>query len=210
MIRPRRAPGGDGRIRPVRAGDLGSGLLAATAALLVLACGDGGEDASRPLSDTVYVEVMARLVVLDSALAPPSDLPGGEAAADSLRARVLEEWEVDADRLLEYARVRGGDPERMEAVWRRVHELSDSLGAAGWTPDRPGEAGTGRRDAGAPSDTPDAASDSPAAPTDTLDGTASTDTVAAAEDPPDTPGGAGSPPRRAVRDAPRGPAADRP
>lgn len=122
----RRDPAGPGR----------PGLALLAAAILVPGCGgddDGG--GTQLLSDSVYVEVMARLVVLDSAFSPsPEAASGGGERGDSLRALVLESRGVDADQLLDYARTRGASPERMEAVWRRVDELSDSLAAAGWTP----------------------------------------------------------------------------
>jgi hypothetical protein len=109
--------------------------LVLTAALIAAACGGDGRSGTETLSDSVYVDVMARLVVLDSALSPtPEAASVGRTRADSLRARVLESRGVEPDQLLEYARTRGTSPDRMEAVWRRVHELSDSLTDAGWTP----------------------------------------------------------------------------
>lgn len=121
----RRDPAGPGR----------PGLALLAAAILVPGCGGDDGGGTQPLSDSVYVEVMARLVVLDSALSPSPEAASGDGGrADSLRARVLESRGVDADQLLDYARTRGASPERMEAVWRRVDELSDSLAAAGWTP----------------------------------------------------------------------------
>lgn len=138
------------RSAPGHAAGPAAGLLLLTAVLVPWGCG-GDRDGTDTLSDSVYVEVMARLVVLDSALSPaPETASGDRERADSLRTRILESWGVDADRLLDYARTRGGDPEGMEAVWSRVHELSDSLAVAGWTP--PGAEAPGDT-AGADADT---------------------------------------------------------
>lgn len=147
---------------PRRAGPWGAALVPAVAVLL-LACDGADGDGPRTLGDSVYVEVMARLVVLDSALSPRAESPDGGSVADSLRDLVLERWDVDPDGLLDYARTRGASPERMEAVWRRVHELSDSLEAAGWSPgdELPAQGDTARAPA-------DSAEDDPAGG-DTLD-----------------------------------------
>lgn len=134
------------------------GLALLSAALLASACGGDGGTGTETLSDSLYVEVMARLVVLDSALSPtPDEAAVDRTLTDSLRARVLDSRGVEPDQLLEYARTRGADPERMEAVWRRVHELSDSLAAVGWTPPGGAPPGAGPADsARAPGDTAEA------------------------------------------------------
>lgn len=114
-----------------------SGLRAAgVAALLLLpAAGCGGDEADRAaVPDSVYVEAMARLVLLDTAVSPTLEPALSGAALDSARDRVLELWGVDAEALLAFARERGDEPDRMEAVWRRVYELSGALKDEEWRP----------------------------------------------------------------------------
>lgn len=124
--------------------------LALVATLALPACGADDTGPRPPVSDSVYVEVMARLVLLDSALAPRTGRGGdgdGALGADSLRRRVLDAWGVRAEELLDYAETRGTTPEHMDRIWQRIDELSDSLDAAGWSP------------AGAPGDSASAAGD---------------------------------------------------
>ena len=101
-------------------------------ALLTGAC-RGGEAPATPVPDSVYVEVMARLVLVDSAFGSSDGLPPGAPPADSVRARILERWGVKGEDLLSYARTRGDDPTQMQAIWRRIRDLSDSLDTAGWS-----------------------------------------------------------------------------
>lgn len=109
--------------------------IAGAAALLLLAAGCGGGEADRaPVGDSVYVEAMARLVLLDTAVSPTLEPALSGAALDSARDRVFERWGVDAEALLAFAREQGDDPDRMEAVWRRVYELSGSLKDEAWRP----------------------------------------------------------------------------
>lgn len=112
--------------------------------LTLLAAGCGSNDGSTrgpPVSDSVYVEVMARLVLLDSLMGSASrDLPDGT-SRDSARIRVLRAYDVRGEDLLAFARQRGTRPDRMEAIWRRIYELSDSLGDEGWRPPDPDSAG---------------------------------------------------------------------
>ena len=126
----------------------------AGALLLVLLVGCGGPEAGpRTVSDSVYVEAMARLVLLDTAVSPTLQPALTGAALDSARTRVLRRWGVDDEALLEFARNRGDDPGRMEAIWQRVYELSNTLQGEDW---RPG-AGPASPDSGpaAPADSPD-------------------------------------------------------
>lgn len=120
-------------------------------ALLVTGCGSGGSSASAPpVSDSVYVEVMARLVLLDSLMGSGSrQLPDGT-RRDSARLHVLRSYDVQGDDLLAYARERGTRPEQMEAIWRRIYELSDSLSDEGWRPVPPDSAGTDGEDGETP------------------------------------------------------------
>lgn len=107
----------------------------AVLALLVAGCGaDRGARSGAPVADSVYVEVMARLVLLDSLMGGGErHLPDGT-PRDSARAHVLRTFGVRGDELLAYARERGTQPEQMEAIWRRIYELSDSLEDEGWRP----------------------------------------------------------------------------
>lgn len=108
------------------------------AALLVSATACGGEDAARsPVPDSAYVEAMARMVLLDTAVSPSLDPPLSGPALDSARQRVLERYGVDTEQLLEFARTEGDDPGRMQAVWQRVRQLSDSLRKDRWRPEVP-------------------------------------------------------------------------
>lgn len=108
--------------------------------LLLVGCGDdGGDAAAPPVPDSAYVEVMARLVLLDSLMGSGApSLPEGT-SRDSARLRVLRAYGVQGDELLAFARERGTRPEEMEAIWRRIYELSDSLGDEGWRPPAPGD-----------------------------------------------------------------------
>lgn len=120
-------------------------------ALLAAGCGPGGDAASGPpVSDSVYVEVMARLVLLDSLMKSGSrHLPDGT-PRDSARRDVLRTFGVRGDELLAYARERGTRPAQMEAIWRRIYELSDSLSDVGWRPGPPDSGVADREDGGAP------------------------------------------------------------
>lgn len=106
---------------------------AAALALLAAACG-GREAGGGPVPDSVYVEAMARLVLLDTAVSPTLEPALEGSARDSARSRVLERYGVDAEELLAFARERGGDPERMQSVWQRVYELSGTLKEEDWRP----------------------------------------------------------------------------
>lgn len=114
--------------------------VVAVLVLLSVGCGSGGGGApAPPVSDSVYVEVMARLILLDSLMGPgAASLPEGT-SRDSARLRVLRAYGVQGDELLAFARERGTRPEEMEAIWRRIYELSDSLGDEDWRPPAPGD-----------------------------------------------------------------------
>ena len=107
---------------------------------LALACVAGcGGRTERPggLDDSTYVQVMARLALVDTALAPsdfhlPDSLP-----RDSARQLVLRHWGVADTALLAYADALGGRPDRMQEIWTSIRELADSLAEDGWRPDRP-------------------------------------------------------------------------
>lgn len=138
---------------------LAAGLLLAAAA----GCA-GPERSEAPVSDDVYVEVMARLAAVRVASDPDrvtpetpgqrSDSlpPGGQTPArgpepdgrvgalptgraDSLRESILEEHGITRRDLKIFARVVGDEPDRMEALWNRIAARVDSLVGAGWPVD---------------------------------------------------------------------------
>jgi len=118
-----------GRARPL--------VLAALLAGLAAACGGRAATRAAGLTDSTYVEVMARLALVDSTLAPadyqlPDSLP-----PDSARSLVLERWGVADSSLVAFAEEVGSEPERMQGIWQRIRELADSLATRGWRPDRP-------------------------------------------------------------------------
>lgn len=91
------------------------------------------------MSDSVYVEVMARLVLLEPDMTSEADVRLGGLPRDSARRRVLERYGVDAEQLVEFAEERGRTPAAMAAIWQRIQQLSDSLESDGWRP--PGTGG---------------------------------------------------------------------
>lgn len=118
--------------RPVP-GSRGRPTLALALVLAVAACGGPAERAG-PVPDSVYVEAMARMVLLDTAVSPSLEPAPEGPVLDSARQRVLRRYGVDTEGLLEFARASGDDPRRMETLWRRVYELSDSLKRQRWEP----------------------------------------------------------------------------
>lgn len=143
-MRPGTRSGGRIRAKPRR-------WALAVLALLVAGCGPGRDAASSPpVSDSVYVEVMARLVLLDSLMGSGARHLSDETPRDSARLQVLRTFGVEGDELLAYARERGTRPEQMEAIWRRIYELSDSLSDEGWRPVPPDSGVAGGEDGGAP------------------------------------------------------------
>ena len=127
-------------------------LLVPLGALLLLpACaGEESTASSLPASDSVYVEVMARLVLLDSAMTRPAEVPLRGLDRDSARQRVLDRFGVDARQLLEYAEERGRSPAATAEIWRRIQELADSLDASDWRPDGGEEDGASSPDSSPP------------------------------------------------------------
>lgn len=138
---------------------LAAGLLLAAAA----GCA-GPERSEAPVSEDVYVEVMARLAAVRVAADPDRVTPetrrrrsdslpaGGQPSArgpepdgrvgalstgraDSLRDSILEEHGITRSDLKIFARVVGDEPGRMEALWNRIAARADSLVGAGWPVD---------------------------------------------------------------------------
>jgi hypothetical protein len=95
------------------------GLLAigasAVGAMLASACGtaNGRDDV---LSDSAYVEVMARLARVRSQFTPRDSVRG-----DSARRAVLAELDVEAGELSEYASRYGEDAAHMMEIWTTIN-----------------------------------------------------------------------------------------
>lgn len=136
-------------LRPGPLGPLAATLLAG--ALLSSACSTDEAPGPSGLSDSVYVEVMARLVLLDPDMTSETDVPLRGLPRDSARSLVLDRWGVEPERLLRFAEQQGRSPARMAELWRRIQERSDTLESRGW---RPGEENDGeaRPDNSSPGD----------------------------------------------------------
>lgn len=110
-------------------------LLIAAAATAAPAC--AGPERSEPtVSDDLYVEVMSRLAAIRAASDPgrvADPLP--PARADSLRRGVLARRGVSRADLKAFARLVGDEPDRMQALWKRIGARADSLTGAGWPVD---------------------------------------------------------------------------
>lgn len=107
--------------------------VALAVALLSTACGEEAGPATEVEPDR-YVDVMARLALVDTAMA--SSVRAGPLAIspDSARALILDRWSVTDDQLVSFARTMGRHPTRMRELWERVMTTADSLRDAGWTP----------------------------------------------------------------------------
>lgn len=107
--------------------------VALSVALLSTACGEDAAPATK-LEPDRYVDVMARLALVDTAMA--SSVRAGPLAIspDSARALILDRWSVTDDQLVSFARTMGRDPSRMRELWERVMTTADSLRDAEWTP----------------------------------------------------------------------------
>jgi hypothetical protein len=111
---------------------------AATVALMALlagvACGGRSSAAPGVLPESTYVQVMARLSLTDSLLAPAEYARPANLSRDSAHALVLRRWGVADSALLSYAARLGDDPSRLKDVWNRIRTVADSLARAGWIP----------------------------------------------------------------------------
>lgn len=84
------------------------------------------------LPDSVYVEVLGRLVQVHQRLQRSRDTTGSVAMwADSARRAVLAGYALTEDELLTFARNRGDEPALMKDIWERIAALVDSLGRRG-------------------------------------------------------------------------------
>ncbi|MFQ5889230.1 MAG: hypothetical protein ACE5JR_04160 [Gemmatimonadota bacterium] len=105
--------------------------------LLAAACGDAPRSHAG-LTDSAYVELLARLVLVEAttpAVGPPL---ARRQAEDSARAAILEEHGVSPDSLIRFAEIAGRDPARMQALWEAIAARVDSL-----TPGMPASQGAG-------------------------------------------------------------------
>ena len=91
-------------------------------------------DCARPpitelaVNDSVYVEVMTRLVLFRDDLLERRGGPGYRVKMlDSLEIAVAEELGVTAEDLFAFSEVAGRDPERMKRLWELVLAAVDSL-----------------------------------------------------------------------------------
>lgn len=99
----------------------------------VMACGAPDREAviDDRLSDDLYVQVMAELLLLDASLPDERMLPEREAGlADSLRADILAAHMVTAQEILDFADQTGTEAGRMEELWERITHIYDSARVA--------------------------------------------------------------------------------
>lgn len=120
-----------------------TGLALSLAGLLLTAgCGGEGDEASATkLAPDRYVDVMARLALVDTAMTTSVQVGPLSISPDSARRLILERWSVTGDELVSFARVASRDPARMQKLWERVMSTADSLREAGWTPESEPDAG---------------------------------------------------------------------
>jgi hypothetical protein len=107
--------------------------LALLATLLAATCGGRRAEAG-VVAESTYVQIMARLSLADSLLAPADYEPPAGLSRDSARALVLGRWGVPDSALEAFADGLGEDPGRLKDVWTRIRSLADSLARSGWSP----------------------------------------------------------------------------
>ena len=96
-------------------------------AVLVACCAPADEEVNPAgIRDEVYVQVMAELMILDSAPPAGATVEEEEARADSMRAEVLAAHNVTAQELLDFVEVVGSEASHMEALWARITQQYDS------------------------------------------------------------------------------------
>ncbi len=105
------------------------------------------------VNDSVYVEVMTRLVLVKDSMVS-INLPywSQQHELDSLETVIAAEEGVAADDLFEFARDAGRDPERMGRLWEVIRMRVDSIRPPdeedAETDQAPARGGTRRRRAG--------------------------------------------------------------
>ncbi len=82
------------------------------------------------MSEDLFVDVMTRLVLIDTDPAIRVLRDSAESVRDSLRQAELTARGVTAGELIEFASVTGRDPGRMERLWQRIASGVDSSLAA--------------------------------------------------------------------------------
>lgn len=105
--------------------------LLSLAALSLPAVGLGcsrADSAATVIDDSLYVEIMTRLVVVRDSM-DDIRLPywSQRQALDSVEAAVEADYGVTADDLFRFARATGRDPARMRRLWETIGERVDSL-----------------------------------------------------------------------------------
>lgn len=80
------------------------------------------------IDDSLYVEIMTRLVVVRDSM-DDIRLPywSQQQALDSVEAAVETEYGVTADDLFRFARSTGRDPARMKRLWETIRTRVDSV-----------------------------------------------------------------------------------
>jgi hypothetical protein len=96
------------------------------AALAAASC-DRGPGPSSPGDETVYVDVMTTLSVIDARPPRTGTLDERDRAADSLRAEALRAGGLEPDDLIALAEQLGDDPARMQVLWEQITARVDSL-----------------------------------------------------------------------------------
>jgi hypothetical protein len=98
-------------------------LLPATAP----AC-SGAPEEDRVVNDSVYVEVMTRLVLVKDSMVS-INLPywSQQSELDAVETMIAAEEGVTADDLFEFARDAGRDPVRMGQLWEVIRQRVDSI-----------------------------------------------------------------------------------
>lgn len=131
--------------------------FARTAVLLLLpatapGCSGAPED-DRVVNDSVYVEIMTRLVLVKDSMVS-INLPywSQQHELDSVETVIAAEEGVTADDLFEFARDAGRDPARMGRLWEVIRLRVDSIRPPdeeeAETDQAPARGGTRRRRAG--------------------------------------------------------------
>ena len=103
-------------------------LLAPLSFAVLLACCAPADEEVNPagIRDEVYVQVMAELMILDSAPPTGATVEEEEARADSMRAGILAANNVTARELLDFVEVVGSEASHMESLWASITQKYDS------------------------------------------------------------------------------------
>jgi hypothetical protein len=151
-------------VSPERRSGVGWSFAGTAAVLLLLpatvpGC-SGAPEEDRVVNDSVYVEIMTRLVLVkDSMMSINLPYWSQQSELDSLEKVIASETGVTAEDLFEFAVVAGRDPLRMGQLWEVIRQRVDSIrppdeeeSEAGQAPAR---GGTRRRPSGQSTDSPE-------------------------------------------------------